>query len=254
MARVFITGSADGLGLLTARELIALGHQVVLHARNEKRAEQALEKVPQAETALVADLSDMDQTIELASKVNGLGTLDVVIHNAGIYQSSGQNAGKSNLPDLLVVNTLAPYILTCLIKRPRRLIYLASDMHLQGNSGLENLTIAGLKTGSISYSDTKLHNVILSMAVARKWEGIYANAVDPGWVPTKMGGIGAPGNLEQGIQTQVWLATNEDSRAKVSGCYFYHKKQSDFQLAAKNNDVQDKFLALCEEITGVAFY
>jgi NAD(P)-dependent dehydrogenase (short-subunit alcohol dehydrogenase family) len=116
MARIFITGSADGLGQLAAKALIAQGHRVVLHARNEKRAQEALDKVPGAETVLTADLSSIDETRQLASKVNALGEFDAVIHNAGVYNASAE--------EILTVNTLAPYILTCLIEKPKRLIYL----------------------------------------------------------------------------------------------------------------------------------
>src|SRR4051794_3635695 len=130
MARIFITGSADGLGQLAAKALIAKGHQVVLHARNEKRAKETLEKVPGADTVLTADLNSIDETIQLADKVNALGTFDAVIHNAGIYYASPK--------ELFSVNTLAPYILTCLIAKPKRLIYLSSDMHEGGRSKLES--------------------------------------------------------------------------------------------------------------------
>src|SRR4051812_47766319 len=125
MARIFITGSADGLGQLAAKSLIAQGHQVVLHARNENRAKEALNKVPGAEAALTADLGSIDETKQLATKVNTLGAFDAVIHNAGVYRTSAK--------DIFAVNTLAPYILTCLIQKPKRLIYLSSDMHAGGH-------------------------------------------------------------------------------------------------------------------------
>ena len=215
MARVFITGSADGLGQLAAEALIAQGHKVVLHARNEKRGLEALDKVPGAETVVTADLSSVDETKRLASKVNALGKFDAVIHNAGVYQAPSE--------EILAVNTLAPYILTCLVERPKRLIYLSSGMHIDGRSKLESF-----KTdfSRITYSDSKLHVLMLCLAVARKWPGVYANAVDPGWVPTKMGGKGAPDDLQKGFETQVWLAGSNERSAKVSGRYFHHQKES----------------------------
>src|SRR6185312_3426547 len=197
MARIFITGSADGLGQLAAKELIGLGHQVVLHARNADRGEQALKSVPDAEDVLIADLSSMNETKALASKANASGTFDAVIHNAGVYQVPRNSVTTDGLPLLFAVNSLAPYILTCLMHKPKRLIYMSSGMHLSGDPKLDNLP-AGNKAGHISYSDTKLHDVILAIAAARKWPDVYANAVDPGWVPTKMGGAGAPDNLEDG--------------------------------------------------------
>lgn len=251
MARIFITGSADGLGHLAAKALINLGHQVVLHARNIERGKQALAKAPGADDVLIADLSSIEETKALASKANALGKFDAVIHNAGVYEVPKNSVSADGLPVLFAVNSFAPYILTCLMQKPKRLIYLSSGMHLQGNPNFNNLS-AGTYS-RITYSDTKLHDVILAMAVTRKWTHVYANAVDPGWVPTKMGGAGAPDDLEKGFQTQVWLAVSNDAEARVSGCYFHHKKQDHYLPAAKDTDVQEKFLALCEQITGIRF-
>jgi NAD(P)-dependent dehydrogenase (short-subunit alcohol dehydrogenase family) len=254
MARIFITGSADGLGQLAAKALINMGHQVVLHSRNAERGKQALDKVPGAEDVLIADLSSIEETKALALKANASGTFDAIIHNAGVYRISKNSIGAEGLPVLFAVNSLAPYILTGLIQKPKRLIYLSSDMHLQGNPNSDNLPVATHNRSShVTYSDTKLHDVILAMAVARKWTDVYANAVDPGWVPTKMGGAGAPDSLEKGYQTQVWLAVSNDPEAKVSGRYFHHKRQDHYLPAAKNAAAQEKFLALCEQITGVRF-
>ncbi len=245
MARILVTGSADGLGLLAAKELIRLQHQVVLHARNAARAEQAMQKAPGAENVLIADLSYIEEIKKLADTANAAGEFDAVIHNAGILQSNNKYAAFSTL---LTVNTLAPYLLTCLMKKPERLIYLSSGMHLSGNADL-------LKRGeNVSYSDTKLHNVLLTKAVARKWKNVYANAVNPGWVPTKMGGPGAPDSLQKGYETQVWLATSGDEEALVSGYYFHHKKQSRYHPAADDLPVLDAFIKTCEQLTGVQFH
>lgn len=241
MARIFITGSADGLGQLAAKAFISQGHQVVLHARNEKRGGEALEKVPGAESVVAGDLSAIDETIQLASKVNALGTFDAVIHNAGVYRASAK--------ELFTVNTLAPYILTCLIQKPKRLIYLSSDMHEGGRSKLESFKTL---ISHITYSDTKLHVLILCKAVARKWPDVYANALNPGWVPTKMGGSGAPDDLKKGYETQVWLAVSNDEKAKVSGRYFFHQKEKFHNPEANEVRLQEGFLDLCKEMTGVS--
>ena len=241
MARIFITGSADGLGQLAAKALIAQGHQVVLHARNEKRGQEALEKVPGAENVLTADLGSIDETKQLASKANALGKFDAVIHNAGVYRDSPK--------EIFTVNTLAPYILTCLIQRPKRLIYLSSGMHLQGRAKLESFKT---DIDRITYSDSKLHVLMLCKAVARKWPEVYANTLDPGWVPTRMGGQGAPDDLQKGYETQVWLAVSSDEKAKVSGRFFHHQKESRYNPEADDVLLQERFLELCREITGVA--
>ena len=241
MARIFITGSADGLGKLSASLLIAQGHQVVLHARNAERGKDALKKTPGAETVLIGDLSSIGETKKLAADVNALGSFDAVIHNAGAYRESGEK--------IFAINTLAPYILTCLIKVPQRLVYLSSGMHTSGRPHLESFL---KNTGSISYSDTKLHVVMLAKAVTRRWPQVYANAVNPGWVPTKMGGQGAPDDLQKGCETQVWLATSNDEQAKVSGRYFFHQKERSYNSIADDVAVQEEFLKKCEEVTSVA--
>ena len=249
MATIFITGSADGLGQLAAKALIKLGHQVVLHARNAERGRQAINKASGAAEVLAGDLSSIEETKALASKANALGKFDAVIHNAGVYQVPKNSVGADGLPVLFSVNSLAPYILTCLMRKPERLVYLSSGMHLHGKSNLDNLS-AGIYN-RVTYSDTKLHDVILTMAVARRWKDTYTNAVDPGWVPTRMGGAGAPDNLEKGFETQVWLAVSNDPEARVSGYYFHHKRRSHYLPDAKDPVIQEKFIALCERVTGV---
>lgn len=242
MARVFITGSVDGLGKLAALSLIEQGHRVVLHARNPARARDARDAVPDAEAVLIGDLSRLEEMKRLAAEVNALGRFDAVLHNAGVYQASGK--------DILAVNTLAPYVLTCLIRRPRRLIYISSGLHLQGDPSVKPLTSA---KGGISYADSKLYMVLLTNAVARLWPDVCANAVDPGWVPTRMGGRGATDDLEQGVETQVSLAVSDDDQAQVSGRYLFHKSETRAHPATAQPALQDAFLAVCEKLTGVHF-
>jgi len=242
MGRIFITGSADGLGQLAAKKLIDLGHQVVLHARNAERGQQAMNKTPGAEKVLIADLSSIEEAKALALKATDSGKFDAVIHNAGVYRAPAK--------EIFAVNTLATYILTCLIQKPRRLIYLSSGMHLHGQSKLDSFKT---DIGRVTYSDSKLQVVMLCMAAARKWPDVYSNAVDPGWVPTKMGGKGAPDNLEKGYETQVWLAASDDEKAKVSGHYFFHQKERHHNREADDVELQERFLRMCEEITGVSF-
>lgn len=239
MAKIFITGSTDGLGLLAARMLIEQGHDVVPHARNAERANDARRTLPQARTVLIADLSDMEETKRLAYEVNALGRFDAVIHNAGVYQAPK--------PVIFGVNVLAPYILTALIERPKRLIYISSNMHMHGSMNTNSLSP---ETG-VSYSDSKLQVLMLALAAARKWPDVLVNTVDPGWVPTKMGGEGAPDNLQEGARTQVWLASSDE--AASTGKYYFHMKEAPHTSAADDVTAQEQLLARCEAITGVGF-
>lgn len=241
MARIFITGSADGLGQMAAKSLADQGHEVVLHARNAERARQAKEKIPNVIDVVSGELSDLEAVKSVALQVNALGPFDAVIHNAGVYQAPAE--------EIFTVNVLSPYLLTCMIEKPKRLIYLSSGMHQGGRVNLENLS----NGKNISYSDSKLYVLMLAKAVARMWPDVYSNAVDPGWVPTKMGGPGAPDDLQKGYETQAWLAVSNDEKAKVSGQYFYHQAIKPYNLSADNIALQEKFLGICEEITGVSF-
>lgn len=242
MARILITGSADGLGQLSAKSLAGQGHRVVLHVRNAERGLYARLNVPEAEHVITGDLSDIEETKNIAHEANALGQFDAVIHNAGVYQAPPK--------DILSVNVLAPYLLTCLIQKPRRVIYLSSSMHLQGRANLENIK---KDNGGVRYSDSKLYVTMLCMAVARKWSDVFSNAVDPGWVPTKMGGPGAPDNLQKGYETQTWLAVSGDKKAMVSGRYFHHLTETHCNPQANDVVLQERFLSLCRDITGVPF-
>src|SRR5207253_5212792 len=194
MARIFVTGSADGLGLMAARLMVKEGHRVVLRARNEKRAKEALTAVPGAETAVAGDLSSIAECRQIAPQVNALGAFDAVIHNVGVgYREPRRIQTEDGLPHVFAINTLAPYLLTALIHRPKRLIYLSSGLHRSGDISLEDLSWERRPwQGAAAYSDSKLHDVLLAFAVARRWPDVLSNALEPGWVPTKMGGPGAP--------------------------------------------------------------
>ena len=255
MARILITGSADGLGKMTAHLLVAQGHSVVLHARNPQRAKDAMAATPGAALAISGDLGSIAETKAMATRANELGPFDAVIHNAGIGDRERKRiATVDGLPAVFAINALAPYILTCLIHRPKRLIYLSSGLHRSGDPSLRDLTWERRPwNGSSAYSDSKLHDVILAVAVARKWKDVLSNSVDPGWVATKMGGPGAPDSLTEGAVTQAWLAVSEEPAALTTGHHFYHKHLRDFHPAAADPEVQEKFLAECARLSGVDF-
>jgi NAD(P)-dependent dehydrogenase (short-subunit alcohol dehydrogenase family) len=239
MARVFITGSADGLGRLAAETLLEAGHQVVLHARTRHRLDAVRAAIERGAQAAVGDLAVEAQVRDLAAQVNELGPLDAVIHNAGVL----------NGPSLLAVNVVAPYLLTALIRRPRRLIYLSSSMHLSGRARLRGVSGDG-RNASLTYSDTKLLVTVLATAVARLWPDVPTNAVDPGWVPTKMGGAGAPDDLRLGHLTQEWLATSDDPEALTTGGYWHHQKRRKPHHAVGDVRFQDDLLEALRRRTG----
>ena len=173
--------------------LVADGHHVVLHARDEQRAKEATRATPGAEGVITGDLSSIKETVEVAAQLNKLGTFDAVIHNAGIgYQEAKRIITTDGLAHLFAINALAPYILTSLIKRPQRFIFTSSGLHQQGDTSLKDIAWQNKPwNGFQAYADSKLQNVVLAFAVAERWPNVLSNALEPGWVATKMGGAGA---------------------------------------------------------------
>ena len=234
MARIFITGSVDGLGRASAAALLDDGHGVVVHARSDERLGAVQDLLDRGAQGVVGDLADAGQTRAVAEQVNRLGPPDVVIHNAGVYGG----------PQAMAVNVVAPYLLTALIDGPRRLVYVSSGMHSGGRPDIARLTRGG------TYSDSKLFVTTLAVAVAGLRPQVLSNAVDPGWVPTRMGGPGAPDDLRLGHVTQDWLSTSADRAALVSGGYWYHQRQRDPHPAVPEKRFQEDLLVALADLTG----
>jgi NAD(P)-dependent dehydrogenase (short-subunit alcohol dehydrogenase family) len=251
MARIFITGSSTGLGLMAGQLLVEQGHRLVLHARNGKRADDARRALPQAEAVVTGDLETIAAAKDVAAQVNALGRFDAVIHNAAVGYQEPHRLTADGLPQVFAVNTLATYILTALIERPKRLVYLSSGMHQHADANLGDILWRKRRwNGSTAYAESKLHDAMLSFAVARRWPDVLSNVVTPGWVATRMGGPGASDDLQQGHLTQVWLAASDDPAALTTGGYFYHLKRR--QPNPQTNDVglQEQLLAVCQEHSG----
>ena len=241
MARFFITGSAGGLGLNAARELMQQGHEVVLHARTESRLADAGEVRDQAVGTVVGNLADVDETVRVAEQANRYGPFEAIIHNAGVYSGSG----------VLAVNTVAPYVLTALMAPPPRLVYISSGMHRSGTPDLQGINWRDAARRPGAYSDSKLYVTALAAAVANRWPDVESNAVDPGWVPTRMGGRGAPDDLELGHVTQVWLVTHSGG-SRESGAYWFHQKRREPHPAVNDPAFQAELLGALERHTGIA--
>jgi NAD(P)-dependent dehydrogenase (short-subunit alcohol dehydrogenase family) len=255
MPRVFITGSTDGLGRAAARALIAEGHEVVLHARSRERASAVDDLASRAAGVVVGDLASAVETRRLADQVNAIGRMDAVIHNAGAYATSGRSPTPEGHTTILAVNTVAPYMLTALIERPRRLVYLSSGMHRSGSASLRDIDWLERRwNASQAYSDSKLYVTAIAFAVARRWPDVLSNAVDPGWVATKMGGPGAPDDFEMGYRTQTWLAVSDDPAAVVSGRYWHHRKTQRSAREVSEPRFQDQLSSTLGEVTGVPLF
>ena len=255
MAQILITGSTDGLGLMAAELLAGDGHAITLHARNQQRAAAVRERLPTADHIVIGDLATVDGMRQVAKEANSIGRFDAVIHNAGVgYREPRRVGTPDGLSHVFAINVLAPYLLTALITPPDRLVYLSSGMHRAGNPALDDLQWTKRRwDGAQAYSDSKLFDVVLAFAVARHWPAVLSNALEPGWVPTKMGGPGAPDDLSLAPMTQAWLAVSAEPAATVTGSYFYHQRPRDVNPAARSAELQDELLDRCASLAGVAF-
>ncbi|MEY9459700.1 NAD(P)-dependent dehydrogenase (short-subunit alcohol dehydrogenase family) [Bradyrhizobium ottawaense] len=252
MAIVFITGCTDGLGRVAAQSLLDDGHKVVLHARSAERAAAVGAFGKRCSGIVLGDLGSAAAVGSIAEQVNAIGHMDAVIHNAGIYTESSRGSTPEGHAKTLAVNALAPYMLTMLIKRPRRLIYLSSGLHRGGEGSLSDLDWTRRPWDPArAYAESKLHVVALAFALARRWPDVLSNAVDPGWARTKMGGPGAPVDLDTGQRTQSWLAVSDEPAALVSGHYWHHLRQEQPAGEASDREFQDRLIFKLGELTGV---
>lgn len=252
MATVFITGSTDGLGRAAAQSLLDQGQRVVLHARSADRAAALGELKSRVAGIVVGDLSSATDTRSIADQVNAIGRMDAIIHNAGVYTQPSRGATPEGHAVTFAINTLAPYMLTALIRRPDRLVYLSSGLHRGGEGSLDDLDWNSRAWDSAkAYAESKLQVVALAFTLARRWPDVLSNAVDPGWVRTKMGGSSAPVDLDTGQRTQAWLGVSEDSTAKVSGRYWHHLRQEEPAREAADPEFQDELIDRLSKLTGV---
>lgn len=253
MSRIFITGSTEGLGRAAALALLDEGHEVVLHARSKERAIAVGDLSQRTLGVVIGDLASAAETRNVAAQVNAIGSMDAVIHNAGVFQLPTRDATPEGHARTLAINTLAPFILTSLIQRPRRLVYLSSGLHRGGEGSLDDLDWTTRPWNALqAYNESKLHLAALASHLARRWPDVLSNAVDPGWVPTRMGGPSAPDDLEMGHQTQVWLAASNDPAVMVSGGYWRHRTREEPAPEVSSADFQQKLIAQLSALTGVS--
>lgn len=255
MSHVLVTGSSDGIGRETARQLLAAGHDVTGHARDAARADHLRAALPDLRGVVVGDLASLAETRALADQAVDAGPFDAVIHNAGIGGGAPSRVETADgIEQIFQVNVVAPYLLTALLPHPGRLVYLTSGLQEDGVVELEDLQYRERPWhGMQAYSDSKLHDVVLAFAVARLWPDVLVTTVDPGWIKTKLGGPDAWDEVDEGAATQVWLATSDDEAARVSGEYL---KRHEIQVPnplAREVAVQDGLLDRLAQLTGVTF-
>ena len=226
---------------------------MILHARSPDRASALADLGPRAAGVVIGDLRSAAETRRIAEQVNAIGRMDAVIHNAGVYAERSRGSTPEGHATTLAVNTLAPYVLTALVERPGRLVYLSSSLHQGGGGPLRDVDWNERRWDAArAYAESKLYVTALAFALARRWPEVLSNAVDPGWARTRMGGPSAPVDIDTGQRTQSWLATSRDPAALVSGRYWHRMRQEQPAREAMDEAFQEQLVARLAQVTGVA--
>ncbi len=157
MKTIVITGSTDGIGLVTAKELLSLGHHVVIHGRTGTKTKAAVESLSKSFrseliSGISADLSDLRAVKSLASNLRQqVGQIDVLINNAGVFKTDSPIT-EEGYDIRFLVNTIAPYLLTNelmpMMRSGGRIINLSSaaqsPVNIQALAGAISLEEEGL--------------------------------------------------------------------------------------------------------------
>lgn len=229
---ILITGSTDGIGLETAKLLVSGSHRVLRHGRSEAKLEAAEKSLSATHGGseierYVADLSRMSNVDELARAVSGRhATLDVLINNAGVYNSLDA-VTPDGLDVRFAVNTIAPYLLT------RRLLPVmapAGRVVNLSSAAQAPVDIAALEgkvrlSSGAAYAQSKLALTMWSRSLALELEGRGPAiiAVNPGsLLKTKMvieafGSSRAHASVGAKVLARAAL---DDEFAEASGRYF----------------------------------
>lgn len=266
MKTILITGATDGIGRQTARELASQGHRIVLHGRNEEKAERTKTELIQEtgnrsiETA-TADFGSLHAVRTLANALKDrLPALDVLLNNAGIFMHE-RVLTEDGYETTFQVNHLATMLLTLellpLLKRsaPARIVTVSSIAHRNGRLELDDLQLERDFDGYAAYASSKLANILFTFELAERLEGtgVTANCLHPGVIGTKLlrEGFGSSGaSVEEGAATSVYLATS-DEVAGVTGRYFAHLREAAVSEVARDPTLQKSLWRESERLLGI---
>lgn len=260
MTRVaLVTGSTDGIGRQTARQLAARGIKVIIHGRSKPKVDATIawlrEELPGAElegvSFDVARLADVrrgaEQVLALAPK------LHVLVNNAGIFASE-RVATSEGIEATFAVNYLGPFLLTELLgprltdsadEMPSRVINVSSVAHTRGRIHFDDPQLEKSWTGYAAYAQSKLAQVMHALTLADRHEPskLLAYSLHPGVVGTKLlrQGFGPIAGIDPdaGARTSVMLASGvgED---EPSGSYYSDGVATPPSSAARDADARDK--------------
>jgi len=252
MKTILITGSTDGIGEETAKQLAEKGHRIIIHGRNENKAQRVKIELNKINTSAehkiaVADLESQKEVLDMSSRLKKEEEkIDILINNAGIYQNSLEYT-EAQIEKTIAVNYHSHFILTLLLipllekSEDSRIINFSSMMHAQ-NLDPEKVWKADNFRGSQAYSDSKLAMILFAFKLAEKLDDFSVNCLHPGVINTKLlrKGWGAGGSsVEKGAETPVYLAISDKIKGE-SGNYYVNKKKKRAAAAAYDKELQNE--------------
>ncbi len=250
MAAICITGSSDGIGLATARVLLAQGHRVLIHARSRDRGRPVLEQLDGDAALVTGDLTRLDEVHRLADQILAQGPVDVLVHNAGVWvRGSTPRTTVDGFETTFAVNVLAAHLLTHLLAADLRdrLLWLGSGM--AGSGRPQPARLGRQQEPSRAYADSKACDVALALAWGRRLPAVASAAVDPGWVKTKLASPGAPGHVRSSADTLAYCCTEADLR---SARYWRNRRPTPVPQHLQDEALQDAIASACDRLAGIA--
>ncbi len=264
---ILITGSTDGIGKEAGIKLLEMGAHVIIHGRNEKKAELIKNEIENktnlhSMSMVYADLASIDQISTMVDDIyKKFDRLDVLINNAGIYRPQRQ-LSYNGLEETFAVNYIAPYILTNrlinILKKPNssRIVNVVSEV--QSNKlDFNNLQFETGYTGVKAYARSKTCLVMFTYLLAEKLKkyNITVNCLHPGVINTKvldaaMGMVGAP--VSVGADTLVHAATSSKLEG-ITGKFLDMKRIQPSKDITYNKELQEKLWQKTEKLIGMEF-
>ena len=264
---ILVTGSTDGIGRETARELTRKGARVLVHGRDLERARATVAELRELGGSppepVIADLSSLAAVRAMAAQMaHDAHQPEVIIHNAGVFMKQRERS-VDGFEMTLAINHLAPFLLTHLVLEStvgahlRRIVNVSSMAHNRGRVDFEDVQLLREPFNSYaSYATSKLANVLFTVELARRvgHRRITVNALHPGVTSTKLltEGFEMEGHdsLAESAATSVALALDPALR-EVTGGYFVQSRPAPPHPVSQNRDVARRFYELSAELTGV---